>query len=315
MNLQLDIQSAKDIKQIETKYILYDIFPIPENIVSFLVGEPGTGKTFLVIQLAIRFVLENPTKKVLLCLSEDNKGKNKARLDNVLNLLIQSTSKKDKKKIQDLIGTNIDMMSNPIEFVNNGKVVNQVPQEFKKYSLIAFDPLASYFGGNEDKKDDASTFIRYLLMPFCNQNKTNFIILHHPGKEEGNYIRGSSDFIGSARQIIELVDAKKYPKIEKNLTHKYFKTLDDILVIYRKENDNADIDNVSTKIQIKPNVFYTDNIDEEEVITIEKQVENIKETLKQVDEAKNRPIFAVVNKHKKDEFGQHKEAVENWDEF
>ena len=69
----------------EIEFILKEFLPIPRKAVTLLSAKGGAGKSWLVLQLALRFLNENSNKKVFAWLSEDPLFATKKRAEKILN--------------------------------------------------------------------------------------------------------------------------------------------------------------------------------------------------------------------------------------
>ena len=72
-----------DVVEKEPEFYLKNWLPIPLGTITIISAQGGTGKTWIVVQVALRFILENLNKKVFLWLSEDLESIVKHRMNSV----------------------------------------------------------------------------------------------------------------------------------------------------------------------------------------------------------------------------------------
>ena len=75
--------SIDEIEEKQAEFWLKNWIPIPRRTVSIVSAPGGTGKSWFVLQLAIRFLVENQDKKAFLWLSEDPKELTKHRASKI----------------------------------------------------------------------------------------------------------------------------------------------------------------------------------------------------------------------------------------
>jgi replicative DNA helicase len=200
-------KSILDVVEKEPEFYLKNWLPIPLGTITIISALGGTGKTWLVVQLALRFILENPNKKVFLWLSEDLEAIVKHRM-NLICESILSTSLDDRFK-------NITITdSSPQTLLEREKGVykmsykfEQIKAELNEYDLVVLDPLLAFYGADENDNSQARLF----MQPFMNWAKdTNksIIFLHHSSKATGNdnssKTRGAGAFVDASRVCYEL---------------------------------------------------------------------------------------------------------------
>lgn len=200
-------KSILDVVEKEPEFYLKNWLPIPLGTITIISAPGGTGKTWLVVQLALRFILENPNKKVFLWLSEDLEAIVKHRM-NLICKSILGTSLDDRFK-------NITITdSSPQTLLEREKGVfkmsykfEQIKAELNEYDLVVLDPLLAFYGADENDNSQARLF----MQPFMNWAKdTNksIIFLHHSNKATGNdnssKTRGAGAFVDASRVCYEL---------------------------------------------------------------------------------------------------------------
>ncbi len=192
------------VKSQKVEFYLKDFLPIPKTKVTMISGAGGIGKSFLSIQLAIRMVQENSSKKVLLWLSEDTIGESRERARQILKKIIK-ISEND----ANLILKNIDIIGSDAEeltpFIKDDTLV-PLKEFLSSYSLVVLDPLIAFFDGEENDNSQARRFIS-VLTAISTINLQSIILIHHHGKKDkdGNStMRGASAFRDAIRVHYEM---------------------------------------------------------------------------------------------------------------
>ncbi|RBQ27634.1 AAA family ATPase [Arcobacter sp. CECT 9188] len=206
--------SILNIVEKEPEFYLKDWLPIPLGTVSIISAQGGTGKTWIVVQLALKFILENPNKKAFLWLSEDLESIVKHRMKCVCS---------------DILATNLDDRfknihttdTSPEALLERDKGVykmsyrfEQLKAELKDYDLVVLDPLLAFYGADENDNSQARLF----MQPFMNWSKeTNksVVFLHHSNKGDNSSTRGAGAFVDASRVCYEV--NKIYQKDKKSL--------------------------------------------------------------------------------------------------
>lgn len=205
--VSINKNSILDIKESEPEFYLKHWLPIPKKTITIISAPGGTGKTWLVVQLALRFAIENPNKKAFLWLSEDLNGIVKSRMNSICTSIL---SEKMDKKFKNIEIT--DSLPSPLLEKNKGAFkmsskFNQIKAELKDYDLIVLDPLLAFYGGDENDNSQARMF----MQPFMNwatQSGKSVIFLHHSSKSiiqnNSNKTRGAGAFVDAARVCYEM---------------------------------------------------------------------------------------------------------------
>jgi len=201
----IQISNFKEIEREEIDYICQDWLPIPRKTVSLIVAEGGIGKSWILLQLALRHLIKNPNEKVFAWLSEDPKGLSKHRAE-----LICS-------KILEVEPTNIEnlFMSDSPTFPINFNNIQKVKEQFKEFDVILLDPLIGFYSGDENSNADARIFMQHFTKWAAEENKT-IVFIHHASKGTGKS-RGASALVDAVRLVYEI------EIIEKNETDRKFK--------------------------------------------------------------------------------------------
>jgi replicative DNA helicase len=200
-------KSILDVVEKEPEFYLINWLPIPLGTITIISALGGTGKTWLVVQLALRFILENPNKKVFLWLSEDLEAIVKHRMHLICESIL-STSLDDRFKNIHTTDTS------PQALLERDKGVykmsyrfEQIKAELQEYDLIVFDPLLAFYGADENDNSQARLFMQP-FMNWCKETNKSIIFLHHSSKATGNdsngKTRGAGAFVDASRVCYEL---------------------------------------------------------------------------------------------------------------
>jgi len=188
------------------EFVCKSWLPFPKGTTSMVVAPGGTGKTWFVLQLAVRIVREDPSKRVFLWLSEDPEGVVKSRYDAICKEVLLG-----QKGMED---TQIDISTeDPMLLLEtHGRSASLSPRfytmrrELREYDVIVIDPLLAFFGGDENDNSQARVF----MQPFLNwaraENKI-IIFLHHSKKGEAGTMskaRGAGAIIDAVRCVYDM---------------------------------------------------------------------------------------------------------------
>ncbi len=139
---KINISNANDLSASEPEFYCQDFLPIPNGTISLISSAGGVGKTWLALQLALRFLKQNKDKKAFLWLSEDRQSLVKSRVLKLCDALNFDL------KLLDRLNISSDF---PFALLHRNKGVwqissklEQMKQELKDYKFIVFDPLASF---------------------------------------------------------------------------------------------------------------------------------------------------------------------------
>ena len=187
------------------QFYLKDWLPIPSCALTLASADGGVGKTWLAIQMAIRFVVEeNFEKKAFLWLSEDPESIIRDRIKDIVSFLGYSSFY---KKIVNCIA--FTTKEPPSLVIKKGFKESAISNKFykikkqlKPFDLIVFDPLSSFIGADENDNSEASTFMKPFKSWATLDNKS-IIFLHHHNKNSGTF-RGATTFRTSVRIAYEM---------------------------------------------------------------------------------------------------------------
>ena len=208
-SFSLELVSAKDLKEVLPTFHLKNWLPIPSSALSLISADGGVGKTWLVIQIAVRYVVEHKfEKKAFLWLSEDPEGVIKERLREVIEFLGYASS-------HDNIVHCVTFSTTepPALIVRKGFKTSSISSKFytikkqlRGFGLIVFDPLSSFMGGDENDNSEASTFMKP-FKKWCAEEDKSIVFLHHHTKGDGKsagVFRGATTLRTSVRIAYEM---------------------------------------------------------------------------------------------------------------
>lgn len=207
-----------DVVEKEPEFYLKNWLPIPLGTITIISAQGGTGKTWIVVQVALRFILENLNKKVFLWLSEDLESIVKHRMNSVCSDILDTKLDDRFKNI-----TTTDTAPQPLLERDKGVYkmsyrFEQLKAELKDYDLIVLDPLLAFYGGEENDNSQARLFMQP-FMNWCKETNKSVVFLHHSNKPTGDNIlsktRGAGAFVDASRVCYEV--SKVYQKDKKSL--------------------------------------------------------------------------------------------------
>lgn len=197
-----EICSIENIEAKDSEFYLKGFLPIPKNTVTMFSAPGGSGKSYLLLQIAIRFLLENPNKKAFLWFSEDPKELSKSRSENIVEKLLSSSMEKisgrlkisDSQTVQVLEGKGRESIINPHFYTLKAML--------KEFELIVLDPLIAFYGADENSNADARKFMQLFTHWAANEEKS-IIFIHHSTKNS-TQSRGASAFVDAVRLVYEI---------------------------------------------------------------------------------------------------------------
>lgn len=207
-----------DVVEKEPEFYLKNWLPIPLGTITIISAQGGTGKTWIVVQVALRFILENLNKKVFLWLSEDLESIVKHRMNSVCSDILDTKLDDRFKNI-----TTTDTAPQPLLERDKGVYkmsyrFEQLKAELKDYDLIVLDPLLAFYGADENDNSQARIFMQP-FMNWCKETNKSVVFLHHSNKPTGDNIlsktRGAGAFVDASRVCYEV--SKVYQKDKKSL--------------------------------------------------------------------------------------------------
>ena len=214
----IDETPLTECSESEAEFYCKNWLPIPKGTISLISAPGGTGKTYVILQVALRFLLENPDKKVFLWLSEDRTGLIRYRANQICNNILNVNL----DQLPNLIITSTPPIQMLTKIKGNPAIDNKfhrVKAQLNKYDLIVFDPLLAFYGGDENDNSQARVFMQPFMNWASEENKA-IVFLHHSAKssilnDTANKTRGAGAFVDACRVCYEV--NKIYKKDNKTL--------------------------------------------------------------------------------------------------
>lgn len=233
------------IEEKEAEFILKDWLPIPKNTVSLVTAPGGSGKTWMILQIAARYCLEDKNAKAFLWLSEDPISLSKARLTKILDKVIKTSQSGLKIDLAD------DATPMLLNVVHNRITVDPIWHDLKKifdtYDLIILDPLIAFFGGDENNNGHARFFMQ-LFTEYAGKTGKTIIFIHHSTKGTSGS-RGAGAIVDAARLHYEVDRIKdKEGKIDEKKSH---------LRLIRLAKDNYNAGSLLMANEVEHQIFPT----------------------------------------------------------
>jgi len=197
----------------DIEFILKDFLPIPKKAVTLLSARGGAGKSWLILQLALKFINQT-NKKAFAWLSEDPLFETKKRAKKIINEIL--INHKDTKyfDINNTIYKNFKYLGSNtrpfhfIEYQYKNKEINplfyKLKHTLKDFDFIILDPLIAFFGADENNNSQAREFMN-LLAEWADKEDKAILVVHHNNKSTTGGIRGASAFVDAVRLQYELI--------------------------------------------------------------------------------------------------------------
>ncbi|MDQ7060670.1 MAG: AAA family ATPase [Sulfurimonas sp.] len=202
---KLDIFEINNIQNIEDKeveFICKAWLPFPVRTVSLVTAPGGTGKSWFVMQLAIKAIEEGKIKKAFLWLSEDPKEISKNRFNKVFDKVLKLEDDSIKSKIDISDSPTIQFLYDDQRKVEVSPLLPQFKAKLQEYDLIVLDPLIAFYGTDENNNSSARRFMQ-LFTDWANKENKTIIFIHHSTKNT-TQSRGASAFVDAVRTVYEL---------------------------------------------------------------------------------------------------------------
>jgi len=208
--------TADKIEAQEPQFVCKQWLPIPKGTLTLISAAGGTGKSWLALQLALRYIDETG-KKAFLWLSEDRASVCKDRL-----LKISEFSGLDINNLLHIETTYPPLL---LKKGKNGTEIDpyfyQIKKALRHYEFIVLDPLLAFYGGNENDNSEARTFMQPFMNWAAEENKS-IIFLHHSRKnnQDGeNKVRGAGAFVDAVRCAYEIEKIYKKKALDDERLH------------------------------------------------------------------------------------------------
>ena len=205
---KFSIVENKDIE-----FILKDFLPIPKKAVTLLSAKGGAGKSWLVLQLALKYINQTG-KKVFAWLSEDPDFATKKRAEKILNEILINHNDTRYFDINHPIYDNFSYLGSEtrpfhlIEYDYKNKKINplfyKLKHTLRDFEFIILDPLIAFYGGDENNNSQAREFMN-LLTEWADKEDKAILVVHHNNKSTTGGIRGASAFVDAVRLQYELL--------------------------------------------------------------------------------------------------------------
>ncbi|MCI0500153.1 MAG: AAA family ATPase [Epsilonproteobacteria bacterium] len=225
-----NIVSFGEIEAKDAEFVCKSWLPFPKDTVSLVTAGGGVGKSFLLLQAAMRMA-KDENLKIFMWLSEDPLALSKYRFEMIAKQILESDSYLFEKNIH-LSGAD----SETIHFLEESRAGISISSKFyqfkralKSYDVIILDPLIAMFGGDENNNSHARLFIN-LFTRWATKEKKTIIFIHH-GTKNTSQSRGASAFVDAVRLVyrVEYIKDDKGETVEEE--NRY--------VILDKDNNGA----------------------------------------------------------------------------
>lgn len=197
-----EIHDISTIEEQNTEFICKDWLPFPKRTVSMITAPGGTGKSWLVLQLGLRIIKEDITKKVFLWLSEDPAGLSKNRSEKILSDILNLDLKKFFGKLFISDSPTLHIVQEKGRGLEINALFYHVKSMLKPYDVIVLDPLIAFFGADENNNAFARKFMQLFTEWASSENKT-IVFVHHSTKNT-TQSRGASAFTDAVRLVYEM---------------------------------------------------------------------------------------------------------------
>jgi len=202
-----NIVSLQDVQAQEAAFVCKSWLPFPRDTVSLVTAGGGVGKSFLLLQAAMRMVRDDGLK-VFMWLSEDPLALTKHRFEMIAREILDSDIRDFTANLH-LAGAD----SETIHFLEESRAGVSVSGKFyqfksmlKEYDVIILDPLIAMFGADENNNSHARMFIN-LFTRWATKEKKTIIFIHH-GTKNTSQSRGASAFVDAVRLVYRVEHIK-----------------------------------------------------------------------------------------------------------
>lgn len=206
------------LKAEEADFICKEWLPFPKKTVSLISAPGGSGKSWLVLQLMMRYLIESPMAKTFAWLSEDPVGLTAHRSEKIASSIVAKPLEYFKGRMAISNSPTIQVLIEQ----GRGVEVNAFFSDFKKslsqYDLIILDPLIAFFGADENNNAHARKFMQLFTEWAAKEDKT-IIFIHHSTKNT-TQARGASAFTDAVRLVYEVsVVTDKKGEVDETRSH------------------------------------------------------------------------------------------------
>ena len=208
---------ASTVEPKEPEFICKDWLPIPKKTVTIFSAGGGTGKTFITLQLAMRYLAENPLEKAFCWLSEDDIGIARERLNEITKSIYNKGAQTLDRLMLSADPTFSLMLEDKRSIIINPSFY-KMKMKLKDIKFIVFDPLIAFYGLDENNNSHARQFMQAFTHWAAEEDKV-IILIHHSTKNT-TQSRGASAFVDAARAVYEIDKIKDAAGIEINPTRR-----------------------------------------------------------------------------------------------
>jgi len=243
-NSLINIKPISSIEAKEADFFGKEWLPFPKKAVSLVTAGGGVGKSFLMLQAAMRMI-DAEDVNVFMWLSEDPIELSRFRFEMIATKVLQKDFNKYYNKL-DIAGSDsetIHFLQEERNKIQINGLFYQLKAMLKKYDVIILDPLIAMYGGDENNNAHAKQFINLFSRWATVENKT-IIFIHH-GTKNTAQSRGASAFVDAVRLVYQ-VEVLKNSEGEQ---------IDDHLRLITLAKDNNGAKKYLGDFQVKRQVF------------------------------------------------------------
>ncbi len=202
-----NIVTLDQVEAEEAEFICKSWLPFPKNTVSLVTAGGGVGKSFLLLQAAMRMIRDEKLK-VFMWLSEDALSLSKYRSEMIASNILETEMDTFSKNLH-IAGAD----SETIHFLEESRTGVEVSSQFyqfkrmlRGYDVIILDPLIAMFGADENNNAHARKFIN-LFTRWATKEEKTIIFIHH-GTKNSSQSRGASAFVDAVRLVYKVEHIK-----------------------------------------------------------------------------------------------------------
>jgi len=202
-----DIVPLAKVVPEEAKFVCKTWLPFPMHTVSMVTAGGGVGKSFLLLQSAMRMIRDEGLR-IFMWLSEDPLSLSKYRAEMIASEILETDIDPISEKLH-LAGAEAETI-HFLEESRGGVEVSSKFYRFKRmlqeYDVIILDPLIAMFGADENNNAHARLFVN-LFTRWATKEKKTIIFIHHSTKNTSQS-RGASAFVDAVRLVYRIEPIK-----------------------------------------------------------------------------------------------------------
>lgn len=202
---QVDLFETSDITAIdaeEADFICKTWLPFPKKTVSLISAPGGSGKSWMVLQLMMRHLIESPSSKAFAWLSEDPTGLTAHRAEKIARSVISKPLDVFKGRLNITNSPTLQVLLEQGRGIEINPFFTDLKKSLQPYDLIILDPLIAFFGADENNNAHARKFMQLFTEWAAKENKT-IVFIHHSTKNT-TQARGASAFTDAVRLVYEV---------------------------------------------------------------------------------------------------------------